>query len=31
MVAEMVEHDLEEARRDLLCINSGFRVMSHHE
>ncbi len=31
MVGEMIEHDLEEARRDLLCLNSGFQVMSRHE
>jgi GDPmannose 4,6-dehydratase len=31
MIAEMVGHDLDEARRDLLCLNSGFKVMSHHE
>jgi len=31
MIEEMVEHDLDEARRDLLCLNSGFQVMSRHE
>jgi len=31
MVAEMVAHDIEEARMDVLCKTSGFRVMSRHE
>jgi GDPmannose 4,6-dehydratase len=31
LVAEMVEHDLEDARRDLLCIRSGFPVASRNE
>ncbi len=31
MIAEMIDHDLEEARRDLLCIKSGFKVMSQNE
>lgn len=31
MIAEMIEHDLEETRRDLLCIDSGYTVMNRHE
>ncbi|MFY9397233.1 MAG: GDP-mannose 4,6-dehydratase, partial [Desulfomonilia bacterium] len=31
LIAEMVERDLEEARRDLLCLRSGFPVVSRHE
>jgi GDPmannose 4,6-dehydratase len=31
LVAEMMHHDLEEARRDELVDNAGFRVPIHHE
>lgn len=31
MIAEMVEHDLREAQMDVLCKNSGFRVMDRNE
>ncbi|HPH51792.1 MAG TPA: GDP-mannose 4,6-dehydratase [Deltaproteobacteria bacterium] len=31
MVAEMVEHDIREARMDVLCKNSGFPVLNRHE
>jgi len=31
MVAEMVEHDIREARMDVLCRNSGFPVLDRHE
>ncbi|HOS96583.1 MAG TPA: GDP-mannose 4,6-dehydratase [Deltaproteobacteria bacterium] len=31
MIAEMVAHDIEEARMDVLCKTSGFRVMNRHE
>ncbi len=31
MISEMIEHDLEESRRDLLCLNSGFQVMNRNE
>jgi len=31
MIAEMVEHDIRETRRDVLCKNSGFPILNHHE
>jgi len=31
MISEMVSHDLEEARKDVLCKNSGYMIMNHHE
>ena len=31
MIAEMIAHDLEESRKDLLCLNSGFKVMNRNE
>ncbi|HOD70869.1 MAG: GDP-mannose 4,6-dehydratase [Deltaproteobacteria bacterium ADurb.BinA179] len=31
MISEMVEHDLADARRDILCLNSGFRVLEGRE
>lgn len=31
MIAEMVSHDLQEARRDSLCKNQGFVVFDHNE
>jgi len=31
MVAEMVEHDIREARMDVLCRKSGFPVLDRHE
>lgn len=31
LVAEMVHHDMEEARRDELCRNEGFRINSYYE
>jgi GDPmannose 4,6-dehydratase len=31
MIAEMVEHDIQETRMDVLCKNSGFIVMNRHE
>ena len=31
MIAEMVEHDIKEAQMDVLCKNSGYRVMERHE
>lgn len=31
LVVEMVQHDMEEARRDELCRNKGFRINAHHE
>jgi GDPmannose 4,6-dehydratase len=31
MIAEMVQHDLKEAQMDVLCKNSGFRVMNRNE
>jgi GDPmannose 4,6-dehydratase len=31
MIAEMVKHDIEETRMDVLCKNSGFKVMNRHE
>jgi GDPmannose 4,6-dehydratase len=31
MVKEMVEHDLQEAQKDLLCHNSGFEVKERFE
>ncbi|NOY52994.1 MAG: GDP-mannose 4,6-dehydratase [Deltaproteobacteria bacterium] len=31
MVADMVQYDLEEAKRDEHCKKGGFRIYSHHE
>ncbi|HDP25157.1 MAG TPA: GDP-mannose 4,6-dehydratase [Deltaproteobacteria bacterium] len=31
LIAEMVEHDIAEAKRDLLCKLSGFQVAHHNE
>lgn len=31
LIAEMVERDLEDARKDLLCLNSGFKVLNRNE
>ena len=31
MISEMVEHDMEESRRDILCLNSGFKVLERNE
>ena len=31
LVAEMMRSDLEEAKRDELCRNEGYVVLSHHE
>ncbi len=31
MISEMIERDLEETKRDLLCLNSGFAVMTRNE
>ena len=31
MVAEMVAHDLEEARRDSICKREGFLIHPRHE
>lgn len=31
MIGEMVEHDMADARRDILCLNSGFRVLEGSE
>ncbi len=31
MISEMIERDLEETKRDLLCLNSGFTVMNRNE
>ncbi len=31
LVLEMVEHDMEEARRDFMCQNEGFRVNTYNE
>ncbi|HQJ09148.1 MAG TPA: GDP-mannose 4,6-dehydratase [Deltaproteobacteria bacterium] len=31
MIAEMIEYDLEETKRDLLCLNSGFKVLNRNE
>jgi len=31
MVADMVQSDLEEAKRDEHCKNGGFRIYNHHE
>jgi GDPmannose 4,6-dehydratase len=31
LVAEMVDHDMEEARRDALCQDKGFRVNAYNE
>ncbi len=31
LVVEMVQHDMDEARRDELCRNQGFRINSYYE
>ncbi len=31
MISEMVEHDIREARMDVLCKNSGFTILGRHE
>lgn len=31
LISEMVEHDIEESRKDLLCRYSGFKTREHHE
>ena len=31
LVSEMIQHDMEEARRDELCQNEGFRINSYYE
>ena len=31
LVHEMVVHDLEQAKRDELCKQAGFRVLDYHE
>jgi GDPmannose 4,6-dehydratase len=31
MIAEMIKYDLEETKRDLLCLNSGFKVLNRNE
>ena len=31
LVAEMVESDLEEAKRDALVAKEGFKIYNHHE
>lgn len=31
LVSEMIHHDMEEARRDELCQNEGFRINSYYE
>jgi GDPmannose 4,6-dehydratase len=31
MISEMIGHDLDESRKDLLCLNSGFKVMNRNE
>ncbi len=31
LVAEMVDADLETAKRDSLCVREGFRIFHHHE
>lgn len=31
LVTEMMQYDLEDARRDELCRNEGFSVLNHHE
>ncbi|MBU0664989.1 MAG: GDP-mannose 4,6-dehydratase [Proteobacteria bacterium] len=31
LVSEMIHHDMEEARRDELCRNEGFRINSYYE
>ena len=31
MISEMEAHDLEEAKRDVLCKNSGYKVIDFHE
>jgi len=31
MISEMVSHDLEESRKDVLCKNSGYKIMNRHE
>lgn len=31
MIAEMVDHDIKEARMDVLCKSSGFTILNRHE
>jgi GDPmannose 4,6-dehydratase len=31
MIAEMVEHDIKEAQMDVLCKNSGFKILGRNE
>ncbi|MBU1232633.1 MAG: GDP-mannose 4,6-dehydratase, partial [Proteobacteria bacterium] len=31
LVSEMIQHDMQEARRDELCQNEGFRINSYYE
>ena len=31
MIKEMVAHDMEEAKKDLLCLDSGYRITEHNE
>lgn len=31
MISEMVTHDLEETKRDLLCKSSGYKIINNHE
>jgi GDPmannose 4,6-dehydratase len=31
LVTEMVKQDLENTKQDLLCKNSGFKIIEHHE
>ncbi len=31
MIAEMIDSDLEETRRDILCLNSGYKVIKRNE
>ena len=31
LISEMVAHDIEESRKDLLCKYSGFKTQEHHE
>jgi len=31
MISEMVKHDLDEAKRDLFCQKSGYRIINQHD
>ncbi len=31
LVAEMVQHDLQQTQKDKLCLAQGFQVLNHHE